>query len=74
MTYSRSGFALKNTSGRHATRWLSKTGDLRIHYHRDISVEASMKEEPTGEWFISFGLKTDDADILKKPALAPCPA
>ena len=77
MTYSRSGFELKNTSGRHATRWPSKIEDLRIHYHRDIPVEvsikeASMKKEPTGEWFASFGLETDDTDILKKPVLALC--
>ena len=72
MTYSQSGFELKNTSGRHATVELSKIGDINIRYHRDIPNEAEIKEvtvkkETTGEWFISFGLETDDADLPEKP-------
>ncbi|WP_458210220.1 RNA-guided endonuclease InsQ/TnpB family protein [Haladaptatus sp. NG-SE-30] len=72
MTYSQSGFELKNTSGRTATLWLSKIGDIKIRYHRPIPDEASIKEvtikkEATGEWFVSFGLETDDADLPEKP-------
>ena len=72
MTYSQSGFELKNTSGRHATLWLSKIGDIRIRYHREIPDKASIKEvtvkkETTGDWFVSFGLETDDADLPEIP-------
>jgi putative transposase len=34
MTFSQSGFELTNTSGRHATLWLSKIGDIPIRSHR----------------------------------------
>jgi putative transposase len=72
MTYSQSGFELKNTSGRTATLWLSKIGDIEIRYHREIPDEATIKEvtikkETTGEWFVSFGLETDEADLPEKP-------
>jgi putative transposase len=72
MTYSQSGFELKNTSGRRATLWLSKIGDIKIRYHREIPDRADIKEvtikrETTGEWFVSFGLETDDADLPEKP-------
>jgi putative transposase len=72
MTYSQSGFELKNTSGRHATLWLSKIGDLKIRYHRNIPDEADIKEvtikkETTGKWFVSFGLETDEAALPEKP-------
>ncbi|MFC6872744.1 RNA-guided endonuclease InsQ/TnpB family protein [Halobellus marinus] len=72
MTFSQSGFELKNTSGRHATLWLSKIGDINIRYHRDIPDEASIKEvtvkkETTGDWFVSFGLESDEADRPEKP-------
>jgi len=74
ITYSQSGFELKNTSGRRATLWLSKIGDIPIRYHREIPDEAeikevSIKEETTGEWFVSFGLEIDDADLPEKPAV-----
>ena len=72
MTYSQSGFELKNTSGRTATLWLSKIGDITLRYHREIPDEASIKEvtikkETTGEWFVSFGLETDETDLPEKP-------
>ncbi|RQH00056.1 RNA-guided endonuclease InsQ/TnpB family protein [Natrarchaeobius oligotrophus] len=72
MTYSQSGFELKNTSGRRATLWLSKIGDIPIRYHRNIPNEADIKEvtvkkETTGDWFVSFGLETDEADLPEKP-------
>ena len=71
MTFSQSGFELKNTSGRRATLWLSKIGDIPIRYHREISDEATIKEvtikkETTGDWFVSFGLETDDAGLPEK--------
>ncbi|MCD2201351.1 transposase [Halobacterium sp. KA-4] len=72
LTYSQSGFELKNTSGRRATLWLSKIGDIPIRYHRPLPDEATIKEvtvkkETTGEWFVSFGLETDAADLPEKP-------
>ncbi|EMA64560.1 RNA-guided endonuclease InsQ/TnpB family protein [Halorubrum kocurii] len=72
ITYSQSGFELKNTSGRHATLWLSKIGDTKLRYHREIPDEAAIKEVTvkkgtTGDWFISFGLETDEADLPEKP-------
>ena len=72
MTYSQYGFELKNTSGRGATLWLSKIGDIQIRYHREIPdyadiKEVTIKKETAGEWFVSFGLETDDADLPEKP-------
>ena len=72
MTYSQSGFELKNTSGRRATVELSKVGDVQICYHREIPDQAEIKEvtikkETTGEWFVSFGLEKDDTDLPEKP-------
>jgi putative transposase len=72
MTYSQSGFKLKNTSGRRATLWLSKIGDIPIRYHREIPDKADIKEvtikkETTGDWFVSFGLETDESDLPEKP-------
>jgi putative transposase len=72
MTFSQSGFELKNTSGRRATLWLSKIGDIKIRYHREIPNRADIKEvtikkETTGDWFVSFALKTDDASFPENP-------
>ena len=72
VTYSQSGFELKNTSGRRATLWLSKIGNIPIRYHRPLPDNADIKEvtvkkETTGEWFVSFGLETDNADLPEKP-------
>jgi putative transposase len=72
MAFSQSGFELKNTSGRRATLWLSKIGDIKIRYHRTIPDEAAIKEvtvkkETTGKWFVSFGLETDKAGLPGKP-------
>jgi putative transposase len=72
MMFSQSGFELKNTSGRRATLWLSKIGDIPIRYHRPIPDETEIKEvtvkkETTGEWFVTFGLETDEADLPEKP-------
>jgi putative transposase len=70
LTYNQSGFKLKNTSGR-PVLWLSKIGELPISLHRDIPEDASIKQvtvkqEPTGEWFATFGIDTDEENP-KKP-------
>ena len=63
-TYNQSGFKLKNTSGR-PVLWLSKIGKIPIHLHRDIPENATIKQitikqEPTGEWFATFGIDVED--------------
>jgi putative transposase len=63
LTYNQSGFKLKNTSGR-PTLWLSKIGDVPVHLHREIPENAvikqvTVKREPTGEWFATFGIEVD---------------
>jgi transposase, IS605 OrfB family, central region len=75
MTYSQSGFKLKNTSGQTATLWLSGIGDIPLRYHRDIPSHATIKEvtikqETTGEWFVSFGLDLPADTVPSKPALS----
>jgi putative transposase len=65
LTYNQSGFKLKNTSGR-PVLWLSKIGEIPIHLHRDIPENATIKQvtvkqEPTGEWFATFGIEGDEA-------------
>ncbi|ERH09101.1 MAG: transposase, IS605 OrfB family, central region [halophilic archaeon J07HX64] len=72
MTYSQSGFELKNTSGRYATLWLSKIGEIPIRYHRPVLEDALIKEvtvkkEKTGEWYVTFGLELEDAALPEKP-------
>jgi len=72
MTYSQSGFELKNTSGRTATLWLSKIGDIHIRYHHPIPDNATIKEvtlkkETTGEWYVTFDLEVEDATLPEKP-------
>jgi len=65
LTYNQSGFELKNTSGR-PVLWLSKIGEIPIHLHRDIPENAiikqvTVKQEPTGEWYATFGIDVDEA-------------
>jgi putative transposase len=74
VTYSQSGFELKNTSGRTATLWLSKIGDIPIRYHRPIPdsaiiKEVTIKKETTGEWYVTFGLEVEDATLPEKPGV-----
>ena len=64
LTYNQSGFKLKNTSGR-PVLWLSKLGEIPIHLHRDIPENATIKQvtvkqEPTGEWYATFGIDVDE--------------
>ncbi|MDS0473842.1 transposase [Natrinema sp. 1APR25-10V2] len=70
LTYNQSGFELKNTSGR-PVLWLSKIGEIPIHLHRDIPEDATTKQvtvkrEPTGEWYATFGINVDE-DTSEKP-------
>jgi putative transposase len=63
---------MRYTSGRRATLWLSKIGAIPIRYHRPLPDEADIKEvtikkETTGEWFVTFALETDEADLPEKP-------
>jgi hypothetical protein len=50
----------------------AKSGGFKIRYSRPIPDSATVKEvsfkkETTGEWFVSFRLETDDADLPEKP-------
>jgi len=70
LTYNQSGFELKKTSGR-SVLWLSKIGEIPIHLHREIPENATIKQvtvkqEPTGEWFATFGIDVDE-DTPEKP-------
>ncbi|CAM3034217.1 hypothetical protein HASA104033_12240 [Halobacterium salinarum] len=70
LTYNQFGFKLKNTSGR-PVLWLSKIGEIPIHLHRDIPENATIKQvtvkqEPTGDWFATFGIDVDE-DTPEKP-------
>jgi putative transposase len=72
VTCSQSGFELKNTSGRTATLWLSKIGDIPIRYHRTVPdnaiiKEVTLKKETTGEWYVTFGLEVQDTSLPEKP-------
>jgi putative transposase len=62
-TYSQSGFKL-NKKGGQVVLSLSKLGDIPIRLHRDIPDDAKLKQvtvkkEPTGEWFATFGVQLD---------------
>jgi len=74
VTYNQSGFDLDEKRGhnRFACVRFSKIGWVKIRYHRPIPDHATIKEvtfkkETTGEWFVSFGLETDEADLPEKP-------
>jgi len=74
VTYSQSGFDLDEKMGhdKYAYVRFSKIGWVKIRYSRPIPDNATIKEvtvkkETTGEWFVSFGLETNDADFPEKP-------
>jgi putative transposase len=74
VTYSQSGFDLDEKRGhdKYAYVRFSKIGWVKIRYSRPIPDHATIKEvtfkkETTGEWFVSVGLETDDADLPEKP-------
>ena len=62
-TYSQRGFKLDKKGG-HAVLHLSKIGDIPIELHREIPddgriKQVTVKQEPTGEWFATFGVEVD---------------
>ncbi len=69
-TYNQSGFELDEKGGRPVLS-LSKLADIPLRMHREIPDEATIKEvtlkkEPTGEWFATFGVEFD-REPPKKP-------
>jgi putative transposase len=74
VTYNQSGFDLDEKRGhdKYAYVRFSKIGWVKIRYSRPIPDHATIKEvtfkkETTGEWFVSFGLETDDTALPEKP-------
>ncbi|WP_092664691.1 RNA-guided endonuclease InsQ/TnpB family protein [Halorientalis persicus] len=74
VTYNQSGFDLDEKRGhdKYAYVRFSKIGWVKIRYSRPIPDhatinEVTVKKETTGEWFVSFALETDDADLPEKP-------
>jgi len=74
VTYNQSGFDLDEKRGHDKYTYVrfSKIGWVKIRYSRPIPDRATIKEvtvkkETTGEWFVSFGLETDDTDLPEKP-------
>ena len=62
-TYSQSGFKLDKKGGQTVLS-LSKLADIPIRLHRAIPGDAELKrvtvkKEPTGEWFATFGVQMD---------------
>jgi len=62
-TYSQSGFKLDKKGGQTVLS-LSKLADIPIRLHRPILNDAKLKQvtlkkEPTGEWFATFGVQMD---------------
>jgi putative transposase len=62
-TYSQSGFKLDKKGGQTVLS-LSKLADIPIRLHRAIPdgaklKQVTLKKEPTGEWFATFGLEAD---------------
>ena len=62
-TYSQSGFKLDKKGGQTVLS-LSKLADIPIRLHRAIPDDAELKQvtlkkEPTGEWFATFGVQMD---------------
>ncbi|WP_318566968.1 transposase [Salinigranum marinum] len=62
-TYSQSGFKLDKKGGQTVLS-LSKLADIPIRLHRAIPDDATLKQvtlkkEPTGEWFATFGVQLD---------------
>ncbi|AFZ72754.1 RNA-guided endonuclease InsQ/TnpB family protein [Natronobacterium gregoryi] len=62
-TYNQSGFKLDKKGGQTVLS-LSKLADIPIRLHREIPDDAALKQvtlkkEPTGEWFATFGVEVD---------------
>jgi len=74
VTYSQSGFELRRKKSGRTYVWLSKIGEIPINYHREIPDEVDIKEvclkqEPTGEWFISLSTTTPWEEMPEKPGV-----
>ncbi|QLD87601.1 IS200/IS605 family element transposase accessory protein TnpB [Natronomonas salina] len=74
VTYNQSGFDLDDKRGQDGYAYVrfSKVGWLKIRYSRPLPEhasiqEATFKKERTGEWFVTFSLKTDDEHLPEKP-------
>jgi len=62
-TYSQSGFKLDKKGGQTVLS-LSKLADIPIRLHRALPDDTTLKQvtvkkEPTGEWFATFGVQID---------------
>jgi putative transposase len=62
-TYNQSGFKLDKKGGQTVLS-LSKLANIPIRFHRQIPDDATLKQatlkkEPTGEWFATFGVEID---------------
>ncbi|QSW99621.1 RNA-guided endonuclease InsQ/TnpB family protein [Haloterrigena alkaliphila] len=62
-TYNQSGFKLDKKGGQTVLS-LSKLADIPIRLHRDIPDDATLKQvtlkkEPTGKWFATFGVEVN---------------
>ncbi len=69
-TYNQSGFKLDKKGGQTVLS-LSKLADIPIRLHREIPdnvalKQVTLKKEPTGEWFATFGVEVD-----RKPPQKP---
>ena len=71
-TYTQSGFKLDKKGGQTVLS-LSKLADIPIRLHREIPDDVALKQvtlkkEPTGEWFATFG-----AEVDREPPQKPDP-
>jgi len=72
VTYNQFGFDEKRGHDKYAYVRFSKIGWVKIRYSRTIPdhgiiKEVTFKKERTGEWFVSFGLDTDDEHVPENP-------
>jgi putative transposase len=72
-TYNQSGFMLDKKGGQTVLS-LSKFADIPIRLHReipddDVLKQITLKKEPTGEWFATFGVEVD----REPPQKPDCP-
>ena len=73
ITYTQSGFELEHNNDRNGYRnlYLSKIGTIPIRYHRELPDNAvikqvTLKREPSGIWYVSFGFMIDGTELPNK--------